>query len=249
MASLHPLCYFRGLPMGRVMGRVSRVLLANGAGVVGLWLALLLATAVASDLITLVGDRFPPRDERAELPNYSDKELARRIFRDSRKTIEEYEPYVTWSRLPLTTENVNIDAEGRRIHRAGRDAGPGDPTIAFFGGSTIWGTGVADDETIPAFFDRMTTGWNVVNWGEGGHTTRQGLERLLNLITTNGRPDVAVSYDGFNHVWTHCNLAVTRRLNGHMLESHLDIIHVSANGNAIIARHMVDRIGADARGD
>jgi hypothetical protein len=202
--------------------RALRVLAWNVAALVGLWLLLLLVTAAISDGINL-GKRVLPRsDERAELPNYEeDRERARRVFADFKKTVEEYAPYVAWRRMPLASEHVNIDADGRRVHRAGRDAGPGAPSIAFFGGSTLWGTGSSDDETIPAWFDRMSRGWQVFNYGETGYTTRQALARLVNLVTTGRAPDVAVFYDGYNHIWTHCNLAVTERLHGHMLEARL----------------------------
>jgi hypothetical protein len=98
---------------------------------------------------------------------------------------------------------------------------PNATKIGFFGGSTIWGTGADDNNTIPAIFDQLTSGYEVTNYGEGGHNARQMMASLVNLIDTGHVPDVVVFYGGFNHIWTHCNYAVTRSLNSHMVERKL----------------------------
>lgn len=204
------------------MRRIVRLLAFNAVLVVGVWQMLLLLTAAVGDVINHVKMIRPAIDERALLPNYLDKDRARRMYADFKRTVEDYVPYVAWRRLPMQTEFVNIGPEGLRLHTAGReDNEPTATTIGFFGGSTVWGTGVDDDSTIPALFDQLTTDYDVTNYGEGGHTTRQSLALLVNLINTGRMPTVVVFYDGFNHVWTHCDYAVTRSLNGHMVEGKL----------------------------
>ncbi|HYC55049.1 MAG TPA: hypothetical protein VEL28_08935 [Candidatus Binatia bacterium] len=202
--------------------RVLRLLLINAALVCAAWMALVLITAAAGDVVNL-GRRIIPRpDARAELPNYPDKKASRALFADLGRTVEDYVPFVEWRRLPLRTDNVTIDERGNRTHRRGTENNAEDArTLGFFGGSTMWGQGASDDETIAAFFDQKTTEFVVTNYGEGGHTCRQQLDQLLSLISTGEMPQVVVFYGGFNHVWTHCNYGVTRSLNGHMVENKL----------------------------
>jgi len=202
------------------MTKWFRLVVFNGALVVALWLVLLLLTAVAADIYNFGRYYFPRTDDRVHLPNYPDKTFARELFAGFKKTIEDYVPFVEWRRVAQKTKYVNIDEHGYRMHTEGKRNNVADPlTIGFFGGSTMWGTGVADDGTIPALFDQLTTQFEVTNYGEGGHNTRQMFALLVNLIDTGQMPDVVVFYDGYNHIWTHCNYAVTRSLNGHMVEA------------------------------
>jgi hypothetical protein len=203
--------------------RAARIVFANLGGAVGLWLALLLVSSVVEDLYLLVKRRLPPEvDEALALPNYPDKQAARRLLLDFRELTEEYVPFVVWKRRPLRTENVNIGPDGWRVHRLGPENDAPDAAPAgFYGGSTIFGKGAPDDGTIPAVFDQLTRGWRVANYGQHGYTTRQMLALLVNQINTREMPRLVVFYDGFNHVFTHCNYGVTRLLNGHMAEEKL----------------------------
>jgi len=202
--------------------RIVRLLLFNAVLVVAVWMGLVLATAVVGDVYNFVKNNIKRGDDRSEMPNYADKQYARDVFADIKKTIEDYQPYLAWRRKAMTTQYVNINEHGFRQHTEGPENNEaGARTIGFFGGSTMWGTGVDDNGTIPAAFDQLTTDFEVTNYGEGGHNTRQMLALLINLIDTGQMPEVVVFYDGVNHIWTHCNYAVTRSLNGHMVERKL----------------------------
>jgi hypothetical protein len=189
-----------------------------------LFVAVLLVSALAEDAYLFVKGLVPAKpSSRAALPNYSNKEQARQMFADFKKMQEDYVPFLGWKRRALTTRNVNIDENGWRTHHAGRENNAaGALTIGFFGGSTMIGKGTSDDDTIPAIFDQLTTDFAVTNYGQGGHTARQNLAQLVNLIDTGDMPDVVVFYGGYNHVWAHCNYGVTHRLNGHMAERKLE---------------------------
>lgn len=191
--------------------RGMRLLGANLAGLVVCWLGVVVLTAFIADVAELLRRSLPPHDARIDLPNYPDKEKARDIFWGAKLTVEEYAPFVGWTRLPLKTRYVNIGPDGYRIHHEGRDAGPDAPEVGFFGGSTTWGTGVDDDSTIPAIFDQLTRGYRVVNYAQGGYDARQNLALLVNLIAENRMPQVVVFYNGHNHM-IHC---YTESLNTH----------------------------------
>ena len=194
-----------------------RTVLINVAVLVGLWLGLLFLTALLGDAYNLAKSFTRKDDDRAELPSYDDHERARAVFRDQKGRIKDYVPFVEWRHTALESTHLTIDANGRRVHEVGRDNNaPDAANIGFFGGSTVWGTGVDDDGTIPARFDAITEGYRVTNYGERGYTTMQNLIDLMTLVNTGTAPEVVVFYEGFNDVWVHCDGAVTDRLNSHM---------------------------------
>jgi len=183
--------------------RLARSLLAGLFGVALCWLALLVLTALAADLAELYRHLLPPRDERIALPNYPDKGRARQIFWGGKLTTEEYAPFVGWTRLPQQGPGVNIGADGFRVHKQGRDSGADAPSVGIFGGSAVWGTGVDDDSTIPAFFDQQSQGYRVFSYAQGGHNARQNLALLVNLIAEQRMPELVLFYNGHNHI-IHC---------------------------------------------
>jgi lysophospholipase L1-like esterase len=177
----------------------------------------MLVVSISGDVVMLAKlvYREGDKNKRHELLAFKDKEQATQVFADARKTVERYAPFVGWKRLGLTTRNVNIAENGLRTHRVGRSNEPGSMTTGFFGGSTIWGTGVEDDGTIPAIFDEITRDFAVVNYGEGGWTSRQSLAQLINLINQEAAPDIVIFYSGLNDVATHCNQHYGNSFNTH----------------------------------
>lgn len=189
--------------------------------VVGVWLLALLGVAIGTDIVKTVGKAFDRKeDPRAFLPNYSDQDLALQIYRDQNAATREYRPLIEYKSKPLQTRTINIDAQGSRLHKAGKDNNvSGAVPFGFFGGSAMFGTGESDDNTIPAQFDLITTDYAVTNYAELGWTGRQNLVHLINLTAEGQAPTFIVFYDGFNDVRTLCNRAVTESLSGTSLES------------------------------
>ena len=104
---------------------------------------------------------------------------------------------------PFSSNSINIDNDGLRLTFP---APSGTGAVWMFGGSAMWGSGVADEETIPSHFarlaDRVTT-----NFGESGYIARQSLNLLQEAFTTRDvgeRPEVIVFYDGANEVEVRC---------------------------------------------
>jgi hypothetical protein len=199
-----------------------RRVLITAAIVLGAPWALLFATllllSLGGDVVTLAKMvvREGDKKERHTLPAYDDVQLAKQIFSDAKKTVELYAPFVGWQRDALTSRTVNIDANGLRQHRLGRNNLPNSTTVGFFGGSLVWGTGAEDDGTVPALFDQMTDRFEVINYGQGGWTSRQSLALLINLIREDRMPDVVVFYGGAaNTVDVACNLSYGLGLSNH----------------------------------
>jgi lysophospholipase L1-like esterase len=203
------------------IGAAIRLIAANTAIFVGLLLALLFFMSLAGDTVNFAKTFFPKNDERADLPAYQDHEKARRIYRDLRVSDSRYVPFTEWRQPQYKSENLNIDENGYRLHTVGTDNDANAQTLGFYGSSTVWGTGVDDDNTLPAQFDKITRQFTVKNYGERGYTSMQNLIDLLTQINTNRAPRNVVFYGGLNDITVHCNLALTTRLNSHGTETRI----------------------------
>jgi lysophospholipase L1-like esterase len=138
------------------------------------------------------------------LPNYRGAEWARKHFTEYYKLGEaNYMAYYGWRRPAFTGETINIDERGMRRTYQAAAAEPA-RTIAFFGGSTTWGTGADDDRTIPSEFVKLNPEYVGHNFGETGYVAHQGLNVFLERYFQGFRPDVVVFYDGVNDVWQKC---------------------------------------------
>jgi lysophospholipase L1-like esterase len=112
-----------------------------------------------------------------------------------------YEPYIVWTRRPYHSEYTNVNKQGLR--RTWNKKCDHPLEIHVYGGSTVWGSGVKDSQTIPSFLSRIVsekTGacCRVTNFGEGGYVTSQDLIRFIKNIRSGNTPDVAVFYGGIN---------------------------------------------------
>jgi hypothetical protein len=134
------------------------------------------------------------------LPNYGGAEWARKHFAEYYDLGEaEYAAFYGWRRLPYAGETINLDEHGmRRTYRA--EAASPERTIAFFGGSTMWGTGADDERTIPSEFIKLNPQYVGYNFGETGYVAHQSLNVFLKRYFEGFRPDVVVFYDGVNDV-------------------------------------------------
>ena len=138
-------------------------------------------------------------DHRAGLPNYDSIEWSRTHFAEFSELPTEYRSFVGWRRLPYHGKTINIDSEGIRITPQHPLANNSSPLVVFLGGSTMWGTGVSDDTTIPAFFAAKSGGkYRVLNLGESAYNAFQVFLSLQLAMMQGLRPDIVVSYDGVN---------------------------------------------------
>jgi len=75
--------------------------------------------------------------------------------------------------------------------------------VWLFGGSTVFGTGTPDWETIPSYLSRklnadQSSCWEVTNLGAEGYVTNQEAILLMEQLKAGRRPDIAIFYDGVN---------------------------------------------------
>jgi len=117
-----------------------------------------------------------------------------------------YFPYVGWRRAPFAGETINVDQNGLR-RTPGAECGAGSYKVFVFGASTVWGTGSPDWGTLPAQLQAglaplRDTPVCVMNFGESGFVSTQGVIELTNQLQSGNVPDLIVSFDGPNDVYS-----------------------------------------------
>ena len=141
---------------------------------------------------------------RASLPVYNDNPYAQKMFFESGESGKfVYRSYVGWSREQYSGNTITINEEGDRIHS--QTTLTPLATIRLFGGSALWGTGADNQGTIPALLNATLSDYTVLNHGESGFVSRQGLARLINLANNKRSLDLVIFYDGANDVNTLCS--------------------------------------------
>jgi lysophospholipase L1-like esterase len=93
------------------------------------------------------------------------------------------------------------------------DKATGDRKAYFFGGSTMWGLGSPEPQTIPSLFSTATA-IHSENYGEIGYTSHQSLVLLLQLLQAGHRPALVIFYDGANDVAIKCERGMTPESHG-----------------------------------
>jgi hypothetical protein len=146
-------------------------------------------------------------DTRAGLPNYQGIDWADTHFREFLKLEEVHHSYVGWRRLPYQGATINIDQDGMRRTYVDPATTP-TRTIAFFGSSTLWGSGSDDEHTIPSAFARMRPEYRALNFGETAHAAHQNLNALVQVLAKGLEPDVVVFYNGSSEI-NKCRLGLT----------------------------------------
>ena len=173
-----------------------------------------------------------------------------------------YQPYVVWSRALFTGELVNVDANGERLtaHNSTREDAL---EVWVFGGSTAWGTGAPDDQTIPShlayIMNDRGVDTRVRNLGESAYVSTQEVVYLLRELQAGRRPQVVVFYDGVNDsvsaaLWpevagTHHNLPEIRsRFESGVPGEGAVAPLLRSTGLYRVARSLLDRLGIETAG-
>jgi len=179
-----------------------RTFLVNVAVFVGLGLAVFFAIPVVDLAGKALRHLSPPADRLALLPNYAGQDWARMHFAEMQKLQTDFMSYYGWRRRPFQGQTITVEP-GTQTRRTTQDGTAAGPTVYFFGGSTMWGTGSDDARTIPSAYQRIAGG-KVMNFGESGWVAHQSLNQLMRLYSEGHRPDAVVFYDGVNDVSHKC---------------------------------------------
>lgn len=121
--------------------------------------------------------------------------------RQCRLGLAKYVPYVEWAGRTYTGQYVNIDKESLR--RTINVSCNKPRTLHVYGGSSVWGMGVSDADTIPSWLaktisQKKTGCWYVENFGERAYVSSQDLNRFVSNVRRGNIPDVAIFHGGIN---------------------------------------------------
>ena len=139
-------------------------------------------------------------DPRENLPVYDNFPNKREFWKEHAETwTTRFEPYYHWRRNGFVGKYTNIAPDGTRRTIKNHSGGGERKKIFMFGGSTLWGTGVPDGETIPSIVQsNLGSEFDVYNYGETGWVSTQELNFLLYQLSIKNVPDTVIFYDGVN---------------------------------------------------
>ncbi|MCH8003554.1 MAG: hypothetical protein IH934_02890 [Nanoarchaeota archaeon] len=136
-------------------------------------------------------------------PNLSESEI-KSLVRENWNIKWEYEPFTQFTYTPKSGKYVNIDINGFR-HIGNQCKYPinfNNYNIFVFGGSTGFGVGVADNETIASKIQSKLKKYNsnvcVYNFARGFYFSSQERALLESLILKDQVPNMAIFIDGIN---------------------------------------------------
>jgi len=119
-----------------------------------------------------------------------------------------YEDFVHFKERPFQSKYVNVTTSG---FRKVKDQGPWPPdpnniNVFVFGGSTTFGWGLPDEQTVPSFLQQSLAGHfrehvYVYNFGTSGYFSTQERILLEQLLNQGYRPNIAIFVDGLNDLW------------------------------------------------
>jgi len=117
---------------------------------------------------------------------------------------EKFQPNVIWRNKYRRELYVNIDKEGiRKTINPIMDNPKKQIDIFMFGGSTMYGTGVPDQFTIPSILSKMlnvngNVFYKITNFGTGSYIIDQDMQLLFDEIRKKNIPKIAIFYNGIN---------------------------------------------------
>ena len=146
------------------------------------------------------------------------------------KLSSNYRSFIGWRRGKVNFKYTKISGQYNARKSQGESI---NKSVWFFGGSTMWGTGSSNDQTIPSHFNSLSN-IPVYNFGETGWNSRQSLNQLINVIGDNYTPSVVIFYDGVNDVVHQCRSEI-KLLPAHNREKQ---IHNAIKGSSIVKRNL-----------
>mgnify|MGYP001333274991 CR=1 FL=1 len=161
---------------------------------------ILILSPLSIDLYTSLKGNYSIWDNKYKLNNYKNVPWAKKHFEEFKGLKISYFDYYIWRRNDFHGKTIRIK-NGFRLNNNNEKFNL-KKDIWVFGGSTIWGTGANNENTIPSLIEKIT-GISTLNLGETGYQTSQSLNLLVkNLV--NHKPKKIIFYDGFNDVFHKC---------------------------------------------
>ena len=188
--------------MGKILNKYKRIIFYN----IIILILLLSFPAIIFSLYNKISNKFKTTntksfvDPRVAFPTYPNKTLGNQIYKDQSFMPKEYKAFLGWANKLKNSKTVNIMGLYKTRYSNGQKL---DNSTWFFGGSTMWGTGVSDEQTIPSNYHEIS-GEKVFNFGVGGYNSRHAVNSLISLLGDGHKPKRVFFYDGYNDVEQGC---------------------------------------------
>ena len=131
-------------------------------------------------------------------------EIMNIIDGQSFESFYEYKAFYGWSSKDIISKNINVKNNLRKTKK--NPKWNLKSKIWFFGGSTMWGAGVSDENTIPSLSSDLNHNFQSVNVGVGAYVSGQSLNRLIEINDEINEGDHVVFLDGVNDAFHNCNV-------------------------------------------
>lgn len=137
---------------------------------------------------------------RQVYPDKSDEEIRELVMF---KSPYANHPILEFQEKVQESASYNVGIEGIRYdQKVTSSTAPGliNGSVWVFGGSTTFGQGVKDDETITAYLNRLDTANTYINFGVHAFHQSNEIEKLLLLLKKGYHPSKVIFIDGLNDV-------------------------------------------------
>lgn len=114
-----------------------------------------------------------------------------------------YKPYIGYNPPQFKSETINIGEDYLRKSYNNKSK-----NIAYiFGGSSVWGAGVKDENTISSELNKLQVFYQFKNYGQMGYTLRQNYNQIFNEIILDQnyfKNSLMIFIFGFNDIYYKC---------------------------------------------
>ncbi len=129
------------------------------------------------------------------------------LYREESRLSDTWYPYVYWKSRPFEGRYLHVGANGLRFTSNNRMLAGNNLAKPFrifmFGGSTMFGLGAPDDDTIPSLLERALqhdgiSNVQITNFGQIGYVSTQEVIELSEQLRLGNIPNLVIFYDGIN---------------------------------------------------
>jgi lysophospholipase L1-like esterase len=198
--------------MNSSLRRLGRILtwLLTGWSILGVTLVMVILLELGLRGVFLLKDRWKPQippDPRVLSEDRHGGAWLPIHYRELEALSDRWQPYVYFRQRPFSGRTVNVLADGLRATwqpppSADDDQRARPLKILMLGGSSLWGFGARDDQTIPSLiargFHERGVRAEIRNLAEIGYVSTQEVVALFRELQQGYRPDVVLFYDGVN---------------------------------------------------
>ncbi len=194
-------------PRRRSRVRLLLFLVTAGWLLIGLTIAAIVGFELGLQALFAIKDSVRPLplpDPRVVAEGYAGASWTTLLYTEQASLEAEWAPYVEFRLKPFRGQHTHITPDHERL--TWRPEATSDPAgeVLVLGGSSAWGMGARDLETIPSHLAQVLADAGqpvrVRNAAQIGHVQTQGLIELEQRLLRGERPRVVVFYDGVNDV-------------------------------------------------